>query len=48
LTTYQQVFNARTSVRSSVASGSMPKGSTLSDAQKNAILCWIDSGAPNN
>ncbi len=48
LTNYTQVFNARTLVRSAVSSGFMPQGSTLSTAQKNSILCWIDSGAPNN
>ncbi len=48
LTNYTQVFNARTQIRSAVSSGLMPQGSTLSTAQKNAILCWIDSGAPNN
>lgn len=48
LTNYTQVFNSRASIRSSVANGSMPKGSSLSTAQKNAILCWIDAGAPNN
>jgi hypothetical protein len=48
LTTYQQVFNARTSIRSAVASGLMPKNTTLSDAQKSAIICWIDNGATNN
>jgi hypothetical protein len=26
----------------------MPQGSSLSTSQKNSILCWIDSGAPNN
>lgn len=48
LTNYTQIFNSRASIRSSVASGSMPKGSSLSTAQKNAILCWVDAGAPNN
>ncbi|HEX4875299.1 MAG TPA: hypothetical protein VFV31_01425 [Chitinophagaceae bacterium] len=48
LTNYTQVFNARTAIRSSVSSGRMPQGSSLSTAQKNSILCWIDSGAPNN
>ncbi len=48
LTSYTAIFNARTGIRSSVASGSMPKNSTLSTSQKNSILCWIDSGAPNN
>ena len=48
ITNYTQVFNARTAIRSSVASGRMPQGSSLSTSQKNSILCWIDSGAPNN
>ncbi|MEO7393561.1 MAG: hypothetical protein ABIU11_01385 [Chitinophagaceae bacterium] len=48
LTTYSQIFNARSIIRSSVASGSMPKNSSLSTSAKNSILCWIDSGAPNN
>jgi uncharacterized membrane protein len=48
LTNYQQVFNSRTSIRSAVASGIMPKNTTLTSDQKNAILCWIDSGASNN
>jgi hypothetical protein len=48
LLTYTQIFNARTQIRSSVASGTMPKSGSLSTSQKNSILCWIDSGAPNN
>ena len=48
LTNYTQVFNARSQVRTAVQSGLMPQGSTLSTAQKNSIICWIDSGAPNN
>lgn len=48
LTTYTQIFNARSVIRASVSSGVMPQGSTLSASQKNSILCWIDSGAPNN
>ncbi len=48
LTNYTQVFNARTLIRSAVSSGAMPQGSTLSSTQKNSIICWIDSGAPNN
>jgi hypothetical protein len=48
LTTYQQVFNARASVRAAVASGTMPQNTTLTTTQKNAILCWIDNGANNN
>lgn len=48
LLTYSQVFAARNAIRSSVASGSMPKGSALTSTDKNAILCWIDNGATNN
>ena len=48
LLTYSQIFNARADIRSAVASGHMPLNATLTAAQKNAIVCWIDSGAPNN
>lgn len=48
LLNYSQVFNARTSIRSAIASGRMPLNGNLTAAQKNAILCWIDNGAPNN
>ncbi len=48
LTNYAQVFSARATIRTNVASGNMPRNTTLTTAQKNAILCWIDSGAPNN
>jgi hypothetical protein len=48
LTNYQQVFNNRSAIRTAVANGTMPQNSSLTAAQKNAILCWIDSGAPNN
>jgi hypothetical protein len=48
LTTYSQIFNARTAIRAAVSSGIMPKNSTLSTGEKNSIICWIDSGAPNN
>jgi hypothetical protein len=48
LTNYTQVFNARTQIRAAILSGAMPQGSTLSQSQKNSIICWIDSGAPNN
>lgn len=48
LTTYQQVYNNRSAIRSAVVSGVMPQGSSLSTAQKNVIVCWIDNGAVNN
>ena len=48
LLTYSQIFNSRSSIRSAVVSGSMPKTGSLTTAQKNAIICWIDNGASNN
>jgi hypothetical protein len=48
LTTYTEVFNARAQIRPAIVSGLMPENSTLSTSQKNSIICWIDSGAPNN
>jgi hypothetical protein len=48
LLNYTQVFNNRSAIRSSVANGSMPQGTTLTSAQKSLIICWIDGGAPDN
>ncbi|MGE5108648.1 MAG: hypothetical protein ACM3H8_13975, partial [Sphingobacteriales bacterium] len=48
LLNYTQVFNARSDIRSSVASGHMPLNGTLTATERNAILCWIDNGATNN
>ena len=48
LTNYTQVFNSRITIRAAISSGSMPQNATLSAAQKNSIMCWIDAGAQNN
>lgn len=48
LTNYNEVFSARTAIRAAVASGRMPQTGSLNTSQKSSILCWIDSGAPNN
>ena len=48
LTNYAQVSAAKDLIRSAVQSGRMPQNTTLYTAQKNTIICWIDSGAPNN
>ena len=48
LLNYTQVFNARVAIKTAVANGTMPKTGTLTTAQKNSIICWVDSGAPNN
>jgi hypothetical protein len=31
-----------------VVSGTMPKSGSLSTAQKNSIICWVDAGGQNN
>ncbi|MBI1341824.1 MAG: hypothetical protein GC171_02695 [Terrimonas sp.] len=48
LTTYSEIFNARASIRNAIVTGIMPKTGSLTVSQKNSIICWIDSGAPNN
>lgn len=45
---YTSVKSSASSIRSSIVSGSMPKGTSLTDDQKNKIVCWIDAGSPNN
>jgi len=48
LTNYNEIFNARTAIQSAVSAGRMPKTGPLPTSQKNSVLCWIQSGAPNN
>lgn len=45
---YTGVSNDVSKIRTSISNGSMPKNSTLSSSQKDAIMCWIDAGATNN
>jgi hypothetical protein len=42
------VFAKRSNIRSAILSGVMPQTGTITQAQINAFICWIDSGAPNN
>ncbi len=48
ITNHGEVFTNRSAIRAAIANGSMPKNTSLSTAQKNSFICWIDSGAPNN
>ncbi|MBX9783954.1 MAG: hypothetical protein K2X48_11755 [Chitinophagaceae bacterium] len=48
LTNYNEINAAKARIRTAVISGFMPRNSTLTAAQKNSIICRIDSGAPNN
>ena len=45
---YSQISSSASSIRSVIVDGSMPKGTSLSESQKNSIVCWIDAGKPNN
>ncbi|MCX6244843.1 MAG: cytochrome c [Bacteroidetes bacterium] len=45
---YSQIAADKSAIRSRIIDGTMPQNGSLSDAQKNNIVCWIDSGAPNN
>lgn len=46
--TYADLSADKNNVSGQVESGNMPRGTSLSATQKDAILCWISSGAPNN
>jgi hypothetical protein len=48
LTNYSQVFSARSLIKNQVSAGLMPQDRTLTKTQKEAIVCWINSGAANN
>ena len=48
LTDYNLIFAKRSNIKFQVEAGLMPKGSALTAPQKNKIICWINSGAPNN
>jgi len=48
LLTFSQISKAKSSIRSSVSSGEMPRDGRLSANEKNTILCWVENGASNN
>ncbi len=48
LTSFAQIKNAGTSIKSAVTSGRMPKGSSLTTTQIKTLTCWIGAGSPNN
>ena len=48
LTDYNLVFNKRSNIKFQIENGLMPKVGSLSTTDKNKIICWINSGAPNN
>ena len=47
-TTHAEVNAKKSNIRSQILSGAMPQSGTITQAQINAFICWIDNGAPNN
>ena len=45
---YSQVYSSRDEINNTVGNGIMPRNGSLTSAQKNAIMCWINNGALNN
>jgi hypothetical protein len=48
LNTYAQISGKSASIRNQVIRRLMPQGSSLSSAQINTIVCWVDAGAKND
>ncbi|WP_420579776.1 hypothetical protein [Reichenbachiella sp.] len=48
LTVFENVQSNAESIKTRVLNGSMPKDDKLTDAEIEAIVCWIDDGALNN
>ena len=47
-TSYTEVNAKKSNIRAAILAGTMPQSGSISQAQINAFICWIDSGAPNN
>jgi len=48
LLNYTQISNAKDAIKNAVSNGSMPKTGSITTAQKNSIICWVNSGGLNN
>ena len=48
LTVFDNVKSNAESIKSRVLSGNMPKDDVLTDAEIEAIVCWVDDGGLNN
>lgn len=45
---YASISGDDASIKSKIVDGSMPKSGSLTNAQKDDIICWINNGSPNN
>jgi hypothetical protein len=48
LTDFAKIKDAAAQIKNAVVSKRMPQGGSLSQAQINAITCWVESGSLNN
>ncbi|WP_158841825.1 c-type cytochrome [Polaribacter sp. L3A8] len=48
LTSYNSISASANIVRSAVASRRMPQGGSLTQAEIDAIVCWVENGALDN
>lgn len=47
-TSYNEVNAKKANIRAAILSGAMPQSGSITQAQVNAFICWIDAGAVNN
>jgi hypothetical protein len=47
-TSYALINAKSANIKTQVASGAMPKTGSLTTAEKNTIICWVNNGAANN
>jgi hypothetical protein len=47
-TNYAEVNARKSNIRAQILAGTMPQSGTISQAQIDAFICWIDAGASNN
>ena len=45
---YSQIKNHAFNIKIQVQTGLMPQSGSLTPAELKSIVCWVDSGAPNN
>jgi hypothetical protein len=48
LADYTTLKDGASQIKAAVSSGAMPRNATLKLEDKNAIICWINSGVKNN
>ncbi len=48
MSNYGQIKALESAIRINIVNGSMPKNGTLTNAERDIIVCWVDAGAPNN